>query len=424
MQKPIPVVIAGAGPYGLSLSAHLAGRGVPHRIFGAPMDSWRNHMPTGMLLKSDGFASNLSDPRGEYPLSRFCAERGLPYDDTRIPVSLEVFSAYGVAFQQRFVPHLEDRQIVHVERAAHGFRIRLQDGEELLASRLVAACGITHFARVPGELAHLSGARLSTGFAAGPVEQYRGRNVTVIGAGASAIDLAVLLHEQGTQVTLLARGHELHFHAPPPPNGRPLCARLRHPSSGLGPGLRSRLYWDAPQLFHALPRAIRLRIVNRHLRASAGWPMRERIEGRVPMLLGHTVEAATESVNGVCLELRAADGARREHHTEFVITATGFQVEVERLAFLDAALRAQIRTEAAAPALSADFESSVQGLYFTGPAAATSFGPVFRFVYGSAFAARRLAKHLAQQTGSARTVPSASAVPVSPHPIAPGESGQ
>lgn len=68
------VAVIGAGPYGLSLAAHLRTAGIDFRIFGYSMDAWRNHMPESMLLKSDGFASNLYDPEGEFPLARFCRE--------------------------------------------------------------------------------------------------------------------------------------------------------------------------------------------------------------------------------------------------------------------------------------------------------------------------------------------------------------
>jgi hypothetical protein len=54
--------IVGAGPYGLSIAAHFRRRGIPFRIFGRPMESWLAHMPKGMMLKSDGFASNIYDP--------------------------------------------------------------------------------------------------------------------------------------------------------------------------------------------------------------------------------------------------------------------------------------------------------------------------------------------------------------------------
>lgn len=83
-KEPVPptmleTAIIGAGPYGLSIAAHLRGSGIPFRIFGRPMDSRWAHMPEGMLLKSDGFASNIDDPRGEYTLGHFCKERGMAY---------------------------------------------------------------------------------------------------------------------------------------------------------------------------------------------------------------------------------------------------------------------------------------------------------------------------------------------------------
>jgi len=46
----IETAIIGAGPYGLSIAAHLRTRGISFRIFGRPMDSWVGHMPKGMML--------------------------------------------------------------------------------------------------------------------------------------------------------------------------------------------------------------------------------------------------------------------------------------------------------------------------------------------------------------------------------------
>ena len=71
------VAIIGAGPYGLSLAAHLAAANVNVRVFGQPMHFWRTSMPEGMVLKSEGFASNLWHPDGALTLRDFCAERGL-----------------------------------------------------------------------------------------------------------------------------------------------------------------------------------------------------------------------------------------------------------------------------------------------------------------------------------------------------------
>ena len=50
----VDVAIIGAGPHGLSLAAHLKHLGVEHQVFGTPMSFWRNSMPPGMELKSEG----------------------------------------------------------------------------------------------------------------------------------------------------------------------------------------------------------------------------------------------------------------------------------------------------------------------------------------------------------------------------------
>ena len=93
----LDTVIIGAGPYGLSIAAHLRRQGIPFRVFGRPMDSWLQHMPKGMMLKSDGFASDIYDPERAFTLRQFCAERGIEYADAGMPVHLETFGAYGLA---------------------------------------------------------------------------------------------------------------------------------------------------------------------------------------------------------------------------------------------------------------------------------------------------------------------------------------
>ncbi|MGH3409030.1 MAG: FAD-dependent monooxygenase, partial [Streptosporangiaceae bacterium] len=59
MSEAVDVAIVGAGPYGLSVAAHLRAAGLSCRQFGLPMRLWREAMPRGMYLKSQGFASNL-----------------------------------------------------------------------------------------------------------------------------------------------------------------------------------------------------------------------------------------------------------------------------------------------------------------------------------------------------------------------------
>src|ERR1035438_10793829 len=147
----ISTAIIGAGPYGLSIAAHFRRRGIPVRIFGRPMDSWLNHMPKGMKLKSDGFASNIYDPENAFTLGQFCAERGIEYADSGVPVTLETFVAYGLAFKERMLPEFEDKQVVSLDRAPEGFVLGLDNGETVTARQVILAVGITHFEYVRSE---------------------------------------------------------------------------------------------------------------------------------------------------------------------------------------------------------------------------------------------------------------------------------
>jgi cation diffusion facilitator CzcD-associated flavoprotein CzcO len=405
----LEIAIIGAGPYGLSVAAHFKRAGIPFRVFGRPMDSWLAHMPKDMMLKSDGFASNIYDPNGDFTLERFCAERGIEYAHMGVPVKLDTFCDYGLAFRERIVPEVEEKVVVALERIADGFRITLDDGEVFTVRRVVLAIGITHYAFMPSKLAELPPAYVSHSSAHREVEQFRGRDVVVMGGGSSAIDLAALLHDTGANVQLVARRTALKFHEriklP-----RPLWERIRRPESGLGPGLQSRFYSNFPWLFRYLPLGLRLKIVRTHLGPSGGWTVKDRVVGHVPLVLGQTMESVDVRDGRVHLQLRGMDGGKREVVADHIIAATGFKVDLKRLAFLSADVRSQIKTVENAPVLRADFESSVPGLYFVGVSGANTFGPLMRFAYGAGFAAQRVTQSMLKVLGTRRVaVPDAHA---------------
>jgi pyruvate/2-oxoglutarate dehydrogenase complex dihydrolipoamide dehydrogenase (E3) component len=116
---------------------------------------------------------------------------------------------------------------------------------------------------------------------------------------------------------------------------------------------------------------------------------------RLPALTAHRLIEATMDGDKVKLDLAAGDGTRLAVVADHVIAATGYRPSIKRLAFIDAALGQAIATVEETPILSANFQSSVPGLYFVGPIAANSFGPLMRFAVGARFVARRLSRHLA-----------------------------
>jgi thioredoxin reductase len=383
------VVVIGAGPYGLSIAAHLRSQQLNFRIFGEPMASWREHMPRGMSLKSEGFASNLYDPEGRFTLRHYCTEKGLPYNDVGAPIPLETFSAYGLEFQRRMVPELETSLVTHVSRVPEGFSIITAKGERVLTPAVVMATGITHFDYIPTEFAGLGPEIITHSYVHSDLTKFNGKSVAVLGAGSSAVDIAALLHEAGAKVELVARRDAINFHEPTV-EPRPLVQRVLAPRSGLGLGWRSRLCTDAPLLFHKMPESFRLRAVRNHLGPAPGWFMTQRVVGRFPLHLGTTIESLTEHGGRARLALRSRAGIQSELTLDHVIAATGYQPALERLPFLEPQLRSQLRTAGGAPVLNTVFESSVPGLYVAGLASANSFGPLARFAYGARFTARRL----------------------------------
>ena len=349
-------------------------------------------MPEGMVLKSEGNGSNLYDPAGEMTLARFCADRGLPYQDIGFPIPLATFIEYGIAFQQRFVSRLEDRHVTEIKPASYGFDLHLKDGGVAPARRVVVAAGIRAYEYMPPKLAELSSELVSHSSTHVKVDRFAGQEVAVVGGGASAVNLAPLLHRVGANVTLIARRPFIDYCGPPA--DRTLWDRVKEPESGLGTGWRSWACCAMPLVFHAMPEAFRLMIVRKHLPPAPGWTLQPQVEGIIPTVAGATIARADTVGGRVRLELDLRDGEKRIVSADHVIAGTGYKVDMRRLAFLGPAILDQLSCINNTPRLSRSFESSVPGLHFVGTAASNSFGPMMRFAYGAGFASQRLTQHM------------------------------
>ncbi len=246
----VDVAIVGAGPYGLSLAAHLRNLGVEHQVFGTPMSFWRDSMPPGMELKSEGKACDLSDPRGEFSIRHYYNEISRPFVG-RVIVPAETFSAYAVEFQRRFVPEVDHRNVAHVTRVGDRFLLRLQDESRLRASRVVVATGIRDYHHIPDAMAALPKEFVTHSVEYGPVGRLAGQKVLVVGGGASAVDLAWAIHRHGSDVSLVCRQPRIKFH--PEPQPRSWLSAIRSPDSPIGGGWDLWSYANLPNLFRYLP---------------------------------------------------------------------------------------------------------------------------------------------------------------------------
>ncbi|OXY99928.1 FAD-dependent oxidoreductase [Streptomyces diastatochromogenes] len=386
------LLVVGAGPYGLSIASHAGAAGLNVRVLGRPMASWRDHMPRGMFLKSEPWASNLSDPEGRWRLDVFCAFRGMTARHAE-PIPLDVFAEYGLWFARNAVPVLDERTVARLAPLDGGFEAVTEDGETLAARTVVLAVGVLPFTAIPAALRGLPPELVSHSSHHAGLDRFRDEDVTVIGGGQAALETAALLAEQGTRVRVLARADRLCWNDMPPPWERPWWRTARAPHSGLGPGWRNWFYAERPGLYRRLPERTRTRIAADALGPAGAWWVRERVESRVEVLLGQEVAAARAVPGGLRLETVARRGGTRTLETGHVIAATGFRVGLDRLRPLSSELRALLAMTAdGAPEVGPDFESSYPGLFLAGLVTASGFGPAMRFVHGATFTAGTLVR--------------------------------
>jgi cation diffusion facilitator CzcD-associated flavoprotein CzcO len=397
MKQSCDVAIIGAGPYGLSVAAHLGMRGVNTRIFGKPLGTWASHMPKNMTLKSEGFASNLSAPTSDFTMKAWSGRRGIAYADQGLPISLDNFLAYGDAFRHRFVPGLEDVQVTRLERKGEGFCLTLDSGETFEARNVVLAVGVTWFAYTPDVLTALPKDMLSHSYDHRDTDRFKGQDVAVIGTGSSAVDLAHQLRESGASPHIVGRADHIRFNCVPDPDREKLLYRLQNPPSTIGRGWRSYFCAEAPLLFYRMPKQMKERAIRSHMHPAAGWFMREQVEGRIPMTLGHTPVHAQAKDSRAILTLADRAGAQATRSFDHVISATGYRVNLERIPFLATDLRSQIALAGNSPFVSDNLETTVPGLYAIGLSAMEMFGPLMRFMVGAEFAAPRVAAHIARR---------------------------
>lgn len=413
-----PVAVIGAGPFGLSTAAHLRARGIPVRVFGEPMVSWRDHMPAGMLLKSTPVASNIDAPQRGHTLADYCDAAGrsrLVTDEDIIPV--ETFVAYGEWFQQRLVPELERVRVVSVDRhkdavngsgngRGGGFELKLDSGELFAARAVVVATGLSGLAHLPPELA---GAAPDGPSPTGPLShssqhhdlsRFAGKELIVVGAGQSALETAALAAEAGAQVRVVSRGRgRVGFGSPPWQQ-----PRLR-PESPFGNAWSLWALSYYPHPYRYLPAQARHYLVRRVLGPLGAWWLRDRFEGKVQVseVAGIVRAEATGVAEAVgrwpVLTVQDLGGRTRELAADHVIAATGYRVAIAAMDFLGHELRTELAVSRGTPRLGAGYVSSVPGLYFTGLPAAASYGPAMRFVCGTEFASPRLVGHLAAAHG-------------------------
>jgi thioredoxin reductase len=386
VKKDDTTVVIGAGPYGLSVAAHLKARGVQTQVIGKTMELWKN-MPAGLCLKSIWSASSISDPEGRYSIDRYIETTNTPRQD---PIPLSLFLNYALWFQRQNVPDVDHVYVKSLVADGKNFHLDLDDGRTLKANNVVIAAGISTFAYVPEFARDLPETVAAHTSVHKDLTRFKGRRVVVVGKGQSALEYAALLHEVGADVDLITRG-EVRWHSKILYDRTGPAKHIFYPPGDVGPpGINWLVAF--PSFFRYFPEKIKDPMHRRAvLPGGAKW-LRPRIEEQIHLTENTQIVKASEQGQGIRLEL--SDGTVRE--VDYMILGTGYQPDFHKFTFIDPALSQQVQESKRYPVLNAGYESSVPNLYFAGLMAGYTFGPTCRFVSGTKAVAQKISRYIAR----------------------------
>ncbi len=375
----------GAGPYGLAAAAHLRHVGVDTHVFGSVMQFWHEQMPAGMLLRSRLRSSHIADPTQVLTLDDFGRAR---VRKLIAPLTLAEFREYGAWFQSQAVPQVDTRWVTRIETDPSGcFTLVLQDGERMLASRVVVAGGLSRFAWRPAPFHGAPNDLVSHSSEHRDFERFRNRRVVVVGAGQSALESAALLRESGADVEVLARAGNIRWLRETVEHRGLSIPLINPPPTDVGGKL---LGWVVamPDVYRRMPGRLKQYFPRTYQPAGASW-LRERL-AQVPIITGRTVTRVVPQGGQVTMSLDDGTERRADH----ILLSTGYRIDVNRYEFLAPELLQRLRVVDGFPRLGTGLESSIAGLHFLGAPAAMTFGPIMRFVVGTWYAAPALTRRI------------------------------
>ena len=319
----VNVAIIGAGPYGLSIAAHLAANETEYRIFGKPMHTWKQVCP------------------------KVCSYG--PKDSPRscpIPLAISRWraTARAQALSRRMVRTGPARRVLRLRRVVHRaprtacrrlttrtrrtlqrrLRLKLPSGTDCSCSKRRARCR-PHSLRLHARRNMLPPER--SGFAllgAARLPRLGRTRRHGAGGGQSAGWRPPRRSTSTTRTYVSSLRPALNWHPVPPSLDRPLVERLKQPVSGLGMGWSCWCAERLPNVFRHLPKSKRVDIVARTFGPAGAWWLRDRVEGRIPMHLGRSFQAIRTQGERIVLEFNGPQGTETIS-SEHVVAATDIE---------------------------------------------------------------------------------------------------
>lgn len=353
----LDLIIIGSGPFGISLGAHAVANNLQYKLFGYPMDFWKNQMPQDMFIRTPHEFVSFSDAKDELTVQHFSEDTGT---ELVTPLPRPIFVEYANWFAKKAGIEFTRELITKVVHKEGYYEVTSDSGEVSFAKNIIVATGVEHYKFLPNFLKEFPSNLVTHTSGYTSFSQFKGKKVIVLGSGQSAWEAAGLLHRDGADVELVYR------------KSGPNYAGSRENEIALR---------DVGDIFYNLP----------YEEKKPGWGqsagsvahfLKPYVEGIVPQNAEVEIEKI-EQISDEEIRLVLSNGT--EKIVNHIIAATGFRINLDKVPFFDQYLLHEIEREenfTQFPKLNESFESSVPGLYFAGPLSSHSHGPTFRFILG------------------------------------------
>jgi FAD-dependent urate hydroxylase len=379
----IPLLVLGAGPYGLATAALAKHRGIETVVVGQPMGFWRENMPRGMLLRS-GIGWHL-DPLGVHTLRAYLEEVAIEEKDA-LPLPVELFIDYADWYAARCGIEAVDKRVAALQSEnGQAFLAKFEDGSSLAAEAVVATPGLRYFASVPPEIREsLPPDRYSHTCDIVRFDELEGDRVLILGGRQSAFEWGALIAEQAHAAVEIVFRHDLPSFEP---SDWSFVDRLLEKTVQVQGWYRRLAPLEQDAIAKKFWAEGRLKLEPWLAPRIAGSAIAYSAKCHV---VGYTELPAGE------IEVRLSGGRRVV--VDHVILATGYRIELTRVPYLRAGgLVDELALRNGFPVLDESFQATVPGLFLPSWPATQDFGPFFGFVAGAPAAATIIVSHLTKQ---------------------------